>query len=285
MSTMTSAVTASTVNSPAEGGRFFRDNGFVVGPSLAPADLLARAARGMDEVMAGRYETGQRPLDGWWKPTDDPTKKLRKIDQPHVANRAIFELITYPAVGKWIAEAVGASSLQVWCVQLLYKPGTGPEASSQGNVGWHQDYFYWKNWYTPDSEVFTCWLAVSDVAEEAGAMHFARGSHRWGLLPESEFFGTGDKSQASKIGLPPGAVWDEASGAMPAGAFSLHHKLTFHGSGPNRTRAARRSFAIHLRTENSTPTPCGPMNPSDPDPYDYVSFLGDKRICPVIFEK
>jgi hypothetical protein len=286
------ATTAPAFSSPLKGGEYYRENGFVVGPPTVPADLLCRAAAGMDEVLAGRYETGKPPLDYWKPAANDPAAalKLRKIDQAHVANRAIYELLTYPAIGRWIAEAIGARMVQIWAVQLLHKPGTGSSATSGNSVGWHQDYYYWRDWYTPDSEVFTCWLAVSDVPAESGPMRFVPRSQNWGLMENSDFFAEFDSTQIAKLPLPANAEWNEVSGIMPPGAFSLHHRLTFHGSTPNRSLSARRSFAVHLRTDRSTPTPAQARSASDgansgeTPPYDYVSYLNDPAICPIIYQ-
>ncbi|HEX4140063.1 MAG TPA: phytanoyl-CoA dioxygenase family protein, partial [Candidatus Methylacidiphilales bacterium] len=193
------------------------------------------------------------------------------------SDRTILEAVTHPALGQAIAAITGAKFLQAWAVQLLYKP---PGGDAKGAVGWHQDYFYWKLWWTPESNVFTAWLALSDVREECGPMHFAAGSQRWGLLDGSDFW---DGSDEKKIALPPGEKWRDESGAMPAGAFSLHHKLTFHGSRPNVSQVPRYSFAIHLRTDESRATPNQGLNATDTHGYDYVGHLDDPVNCPVIY--
>ena len=253
----------------------YQEEGFAFGPKVLSPELIGRVNDGMDAVQAGVYETGRAPLDPFWGEDKDPNIHLRKINQAHFSNHAIYEALSSANLGEAVAALTGAKRVQVWATQLLHKPG-GPEAV--GQVGWHQDYQYWNNWFTPDSEIFTAWLALSPIEAASGPMCFVPGSHRWGLIPEGDFHGAADEQTQQKI-LPTGENWREVAALMPAGAFSLHHRLTVHGSRPNQMTTARRSFAIHLRTEKSTPTP------EKVDYYhNYVSFLDDLQDCPVIYQ-
>jgi hypothetical protein len=241
----------------------WRRNGYVLGPVILSAKEIEVGVAAIDAVMAGRYETGTKPVDAWWSASYDPRRKLRKIDQPHVANRALYRLITKPKLAQWLAALVGARRLQVWAAQILFKPGSG---DAEESLGWHQDYAYWQGWWTPHSNVFTCWLALSDVGEDSGPVTYVRGSHRWGL-----------------IDLSMRQVEKSAPALMPAGAFSVHHRLTVHGSPPNFSGRPRYALAIHLATEKATATP-GNGNPwMDSPGYDYVGHLDDPAICPVVY--
>ena len=55
---------------------------------VIPADIVQAAVVGMDEVRAGRYDTGIAPQSSYWKPGDDPNTKLGKIEMPQTANHA-----------------------------------------------------------------------------------------------------------------------------------------------------------------------------------------------------
>ena len=128
-----------------------------------------------------------RPRPSAWQPGDDP-QRLCKIEKPQIANRAIMDLIKHPALGALAAEVCAAEWVQVWWVQLLYKPPVAGAESSRTHVGWHQDRNYWGAW-EEGSELFTAWIALSEVGPTTGPMRFVRGSHQWGLLPGSDFFG------------------------------------------------------------------------------------------------
>lgn len=224
----------------------YEEDGFCLVPEVFPQDVVERAVEGMDKIRGGDYDTGTPPDESPWKPGDDPNV-LCKIEMPHVASRGVRELITHPALGRLIADLTGASKVWVWWVQLLYKPPGGKVGTS---VGWHQDKQYWHAW-SPDSELLTCWAAISDVTERSGPVRFLRGSHKWGLVNSGDFFAQDIDAQKSAVPMPPGAVWDEVPAILPPGGCSVHHMYTYHGSGPNLSNLPRRSFAIHLRTDRS----------------------------------
>ena len=140
-----------------------REGYFISEQPVVPAEVVAGALRGMDEVRAGRYDTGTPPQPSVWKPGDDPAK-LCKIEMPQIADQAIWKLVSHPALGELAASLTGAQWVQVWWVQLLYKPPSQPSAST--NVGWHQDRHYWKVW-EEGSELFTAWVALDEVRAES----------------------------------------------------------------------------------------------------------------------
>lgn len=307
MTISTPNVSIPKVSIPRDAGDRYRRDGFYLAPPIIPSDLIARVTESMDRVMAGEYETGEPPRRSW-NPGDDP-KRIRKIDQAHLSDRTIYELASHPEIGRWASALLGAERVQLWASQMLYKPpagqggtggsgGGGGQGGSDGsrgsggpgdgggqggssgssvvvtgNVGWHQDKQYWK---FLDGELFTAWVAVSDVTEESGPMRFLRGSHRWGLLDSGDFFGHDHEAQRKGIPVPEGEAWDEVEAVLPPGAVSYHDRHTYHASGPNVSNAPRRSFAFHLRTEHARPV-------EGRDDY-YVQHLDDPAYCPVLYE-
>ena len=250
----------------------FERDGYVICPPLFTADFVHRVNEHIDLLLAGKAETGIAPMT--YNPERnrvDPTA-LVKMDQTHLSDRTVYELVTHPALGRWAAAVTGAQKIWVWATQLLVKP---PGGKDSGNVGWHQDWHYWAPWFKPESEIFTAWVAMTDVKEDCGPMLFAHGSNRWGSLGQGHFFDSDIDAQKRAMALPPGESWREVPAVMPPGAMSFHHRYTFHGSGPNRSGHARRSFAIHLRTEKS-------WGRTDSEDY-YPKILDNEHDCPLIF--
>jgi ectoine hydroxylase-related dioxygenase (phytanoyl-CoA dioxygenase family) len=159
-------------------------------------------------------------------------------------------------------------------VQLLYKPPAASGGQRGTNVGWHQDYHYWDAW-EEGSELFTAWVALSDVTASSGPMQFVVGSHEWGLSTESDFYSQEYESQRDAIQRAHGREWVEMPAILPPGGASFHHNLTFHGSGPNVSSLPRRAFAVHMRTENS--------RPKNDAREGLTLFIDDPGSCPVIF--
>jgi ectoine hydroxylase-related dioxygenase (phytanoyl-CoA dioxygenase family) len=248
----------------------FEADGLYVAPSaVIPADLVRRAVEHMDAVMDCKYDTGVPPEYRSWNPGGSATA-LRKLNDVHISDCTLHELITHPALGKLAAEVTGAKMVQVWATQLLFKP---PSTKSEGAnvVGWHQDRQYWKYW---DGEVFTAWLGLSDVTAESGPMKLIRGSHLWGENEGGDFFSGNLDDQRRAIESQSSGKWDEVLATMPAGGVSFHHRLTVHGSAQNVSKFSRRSIAVHMRTEKSSVAQSG---------Y-YTTKLDDPMLRPIIYK-
>jgi len=252
--------------------RAYERDGFFIHPEPIIPEPVVRAARaGMEALERGEYETGTPPQPSYWNP-GDPPDKLIKIEMPQIANRAIMELVSHPALGRFVAEVTGARWVQVWWVQHLAKPPAVGDAKTR--IGWHQDRQYWGIW-EEGSELFTAWVAISDVTEESGPMRFVRGSHRWGLLEGSDFYGQDHDAQRRALRIPNGSDWQEVAAILPPGAVSIHHCLTLHASGQNYSSTMRRSFAIHMRTDLSAPR--------NGERKGLASFIDDPTRCPIIY--
>ena len=256
--------------------RFEADGFYIVDQPVLSARQIEAGVAGMDAVRSGVYDTGVPPRPSPWNPGDS-LDTLCKIEMPQIADSRIYDSITSTTLGAWAAAVTGANMVQVWWVQLLYKPPTAAGAAATTTVGWHQDFQYWQDNWESGSELLTAWLALSEVGPSAGPMSFVVGSHRWGFRNEGDFFAQNQADVRAGISVPHGESWHETTCILPAGGVSLHHSLTFHGSGPNVSGKPRRSFAIHLRTERSTLR--------DGRKHGLTEFLDDPAYCPVIFER
>lgn len=224
---------------------FYRENGYWLAPRILSDEELEQLREHHARVVAGCYETSRSPWSHDPAP-GQPIDRIVKIDNSHWADATMAKLALHPLIGAMACRLTGARAIRLWHDQLLLKP---PDSGSAGNVGWHQDYHYWQ--CTNPPELLTAWVALDDVTEENGCMQVVPGSHRWGLLPEGDFFTKDLDSLKQRIEKVAGRSFHTASCVLPAGALSFHHCLTIHGSGPNRSRRPRRSLVVHLMPEGT----------------------------------
>ena len=251
----------------------FNENGYYIfNDSVANIELVENARVGIDKIRNGDYDTGKPLEPSPWNPGDD-SNVLCKIEQPQIVNRAIADLITSSQIGALAAKAADAEMIQVWWVQLLYKPSIVFDSKSETKVGWHQDWTYWKNDWQDGSNLFTGWIALSEIAEKSGPMKFIKKSHRWGEFAEGDFFN--QNNSRNDFRLKPDQIWDEISAVMSAGGMSFHDKLLLHGSSYNTSNEPRCSLAIHLRSEKSKPL--------SNERGILTKYIDDLEICPIIY--
>src|SRR5579872_5153698 len=127
-----------TLSQPDVRARYEADGFLLMPEPVLVGDLIARAARGMDAIRRGEYDTGRPPCQSPWNPGDDPNR-LCKIEQPQFANKAVHALVSHPALGEAAAAITGATMVQAWWVQLLDKPPSTGDPEAKTSIGWHQD--------------------------------------------------------------------------------------------------------------------------------------------------
>lgn len=120
-------------------------------------------------------------------------------------------------------------------------------------VPWHQDAgVTW--WEADDSDILTCWIAVTDATVENGCMEVMPGAWKGGYLEHQAEGGTTIKPHL-RPEIPPRAV------PVKKGGVIFMHRYTPHRSTPNFTRDQVR-WSIDLRYQ-PTGQPTGrPFQPA-----------------------
>ena len=178
-------------------------------------------------------------------------------------------------------------TVRLWHDQVIDKPGIGDGAPTvESNVAWHQDYGYWQSVST--TNMCTAWVALQDTDLSNGGMRMVVGSHHWGLVEGSDTFGQQDLEKlAQKFIGQTHRAWQEEPVPLKAGQVSIHHSLTFHGSGPNRTSQPRKGLVVHMMPGDTTYRAGRQWHPNlvflGPNAYDGQPFNGDffPQIWPV----
>jgi len=138
-------------------------------------------------------------------------------------------------------EALGCATVQLLQDSLLYKP-----AREGGPVEWHQDHTY-VGFLTP-ARVVSLRIALLPEDERSGCLRVVDGSHRWGSVGAVRAL---TETRVDSL-LPSLRPDQEAAlaGARPLelepGDVTIHHCLTLHGSGPNRSERPRKTVILRM---------------------------------------
>lgn len=226
----------------AEDKQAFERDGYWISPKLLSDDQIERLRKAHDRIWAADYDGDGFPMNYYWPPKDPD--KIRKLDNAWWINDEVRKTVTDPLMGEWAADLMETDEVRLWHDQVIYKPGIGDKESALGNVGWHQDYGYWKA--SDTSNMITVWIALQDTDLTNGGMMTILGSHKWGLIEGSDTFFDQNMGALKDKYAADGRTWVEEPCILKAGQASFHHALTFHGSGPNRTLDPRLSVVAHL---------------------------------------
>jgi len=221
------------------------ERGYWISPKLFNDEQIARLRAAHDRLWAGDHDYAIPPQYGV-SACDPASPKVRQQCNAFWLNDEIRRAVTAPILGAIGARLMGVERVRLWHDQAIYKPGTaGQETTNAGNIGWHQDYGYWKASST--TNMCTAWVALQDTDLTNGGMRTIVGSHKWGLIEGSAKFGEKDlEALAGEFASQGGSAWLDEPCVLKAGEASFHHCLTFHGSGPNRTDQPRLSVIAHM---------------------------------------
>lgn len=244
----------------------YAERGYWRSPKLLDDAAISRLRAAHDRLWAGEFD---RPIPSQYgppKPQAHPGD-LRQLCNAFWLSDAIREIVTSPVIGAIAARLMKVESVRLWHDQAVFKPGAeGLPAGGKPSVGWHQDLGYWR--CTSTSNMCTAWIALQDTDLTNGGMRTIVGSHRWGLLPESnKFWSQALDDDAARFAAIAKGPWVDEPCTLRAGEVSFHHALTFHGSGPNLTSQPRLCVIAHMMPGDTTYRP-GPLG------HPNLVFLG-----------
>lgn len=110
----------------------------------------------------------------------------------------------------------------------------------------------------------TAWIALQDTDLQNGGMRTIVGSHKWGLLEDSNTFGHKDLDglQTRFANQEISGEWTDEPCILMAGQVSFHQALTLHGSGPNLTWEPRMCLISHMMPGDTTYRPSQQYHPN-----------------------
>ena len=160
-----------------------------------------------------------------------------QISKPHLVSRAIADVIRNETLLDAVGSIIGPDML-CWTVTVFAKP-----PKSGGYVGWHQDRTYWG--LSPEEQVVTAWLALTDAHCDNGCMSVLRGSHLQGYRDHEIVPGTENiLLSGQEVAIEPYERGDLLHVELDPGEASIHHSKVLHGSNPNQSGRSRTGLSI-----------------------------------------
>ena len=152
----------------------------------------------------------------------------------HYISPAFDQIVHNSKLLNYIESIIGKNILVAGSVLFIKEP------DKKGFVSWHQDGKY--QGFHPYNYV-TAWIALTNVNEENGCMWMWPGSHKKDILEHKDTF---HKNNLLTRGQTIKNVPEEETVPikLEPGQLSLHHPLTVHSSGLNRTNNKRIGFVI-----------------------------------------
>lgn len=217
----------------------FRSDGFVTVEALADAGTLVRLREAYEALLSREVEAEvDWMLGGITRQIISPARVSAVFDD-NAALRRGFE----------IAEQLIGPARRTFDM-LIYKPPGHPHATP-----WHQDSAYLgvpalAAGQPVPSGVLQFWVALDDVDEANGCMHFAKGMHKRPSLPHVVVGGSDeDPSRLLAIDDVDSHIDAQAivAARLAAGGATIHDYGTPHFTPPNRTTdRPRRAYIFNL---------------------------------------
>jgi len=222
------------------------DNGRLTGPQVDQywQDGYLFPIQAFPEAEAVQLRAELEQMEKDWLTADLPHPLLQ---YKRINSNCVIPLAARMAMDPRVldvVEGVLGPDLLIWSAEFFIKEPRTPHI-----VGTHQDLTYWGMGETSDQ--VTAWIALSPATVESGCMDFVAGSHKNPILPHNDTFSENNLlSRGQEIAVEV-AESDKTHIELRPGQMSLHHGLTIHGSGPNRSDDRRIGFAIRYLNPNA----------------------------------
>jgi phytanoyl-CoA hydroxylase len=238
----------------------FIELGYLVVTNLVDDADVERARGEAARFAAGEYPISNGPVGG----------ELLAVHFPHWVSPVALDLVHHPGVVDVVSKIAGAHLAhwdgRVKCMQsmLFLKP-----PGLQGQA-WHQDERFIP---TRDRSLVGAWIALDDATIENGCLWVIPGSHRNGLLYQSQPHGRPDEFDPTDEAFG----FDDSAGVaveVRTGDVVFFNGYLLHRSLKNRSDHTRRALVNHY------------MNAWSPLPWMLgrgidVATADNRRIVPV----
>ncbi len=216
----------------------FDQNGFVVIPRFFEPDEIKELEAGLARFLRDVAPQASKAEVMYEDPANPASLKQANCLQ---REPSFHKLMHATGKARGLAELLIGPAAPQQCEYFGKPPGHSTPTPP------HQDGFYF---CLEPNLACTLWIPLDVVDADNGALSYVRGSHRLGVLPHRV---------TSVLGFSQGLVPDPADlgeavlcAARP-GDILVHHSLTIHYAGSNRSERHRRSIGCVFFSEAAKP--------------------------------
>ena len=204
-------------------------------PLAALGPVEAAAARAELEAAEAHWLDAGLPL---------PLNTYKRINA-HLVMPLVDRIARHPRILDAVESILGPD-IMVFSGEFFIK-----EPRTRHVVTMHQDLTYWG--LGAIDGLVTAWVPLSPATRGSGCMEFVAGSHTRAILPHTDTFAADNLLSRGQEVAVDVAEADRTAIELQPGEMSLHHGLTIHGSGPNRSDDRRIACVIrYIRPDMAT---------------------------------
>ena len=221
---------------------FYAEHGYLMIPEALSATEVAELRANVDEIVACAAKvTGHNDIYDLEDGHLPSNPRVRRIKTPHKHFDYFKRLIRHPGITATLAALLGPN------IRLHGSKLNMKSAGYGAPVEWHQDWAFYPH---TNDDVLATGILLDDCSEVNGPMMVIPGSHRGRMYDhhsDGVFCGaiTGELNQI------------DFSKAVPlvgkAGAMSIHHARSLHGSAQNRSDKQRRLLLFEFAAADAYP--------------------------------
>jgi ectoine hydroxylase-related dioxygenase (phytanoyl-CoA dioxygenase family) len=217
-------------------GRTFKEDGLLLIDDFLGPDELAEVDSQLNRFVERIVPTAKKEHVVF----EDDGRSIRHISGLQLYDEFWFNLRVRPEIIALLKACLGGE-VEATNAEVFYKP-----ARVGGSAPAHQDNAYLH--LAEPANACAIWVALDDTTAENGAVVYARGSHRLGVLPHIR--GTEPPFSKAIEEWPDEESHPSVAAVLPPGGAAVHHVLTVHQSGPNHTSENRRGLVMnYVRTD------------------------------------
>lgn len=220
----------------------YERDGFLLVENAVPPDMLARLRSvTLDLIEQSRQVTQNNDVYDLDTGHSKSTPRLNRIKTPHDVHDVYKEYLRSDALLGLIQPLLGEH------IRMNNSKLNAKAAQGGAPVEWHQDWSFYPH---TNDDLLAVGVMLSDIGLEDGPLRMIPGSHKEPVLSH---FNDGVYCGAINPEDKAARLEDAVSITGKAGALSIHHVRTTHGSAPNLGKHPRLLLLYELAAADAWP--------------------------------